>query len=163
MNATYDIPRRLQFQNWRQSKLKLFSLEMNLDELHGNLRSFMLKERDGVSAMTTTDAEDNVSISPLNNYEGIFDGLFSLSCHPIVQIRGGALHIVNHALSQYGFFIWERVPQLLSALELEDSSTGNSLMYGIPSTSRLSLQIQAIVNDPHSMKLILVENIYVFD
>jgi len=47
----------------------------------------MLKEQDGDSAMITTDAEDNVSISPLNNYEGIFDGLFSLSCHPIVQIR----------------------------------------------------------------------------
>jgi len=63
---------------------------MNLDKLHGDLRSFKLKEQDGDSAMTTTDAEDNVSISPLNNHEGIFDGLFSLSCHPIVQIRGGA-------------------------------------------------------------------------
>jgi len=92
----------------------------------------MLKERDRDSAMTTTDAEDNVSISPLNNYKGRFDGLFSLSCNPIAQIRGEALHIINHALSQYEFFIWEHVPQLLSALELEDASTDNSLMYGIP-------------------------------
>jgi len=132
MNATYDIPRWLQFQYWRQSKRKLLLFEMNIDKLHGNLRSFMLKEQDGDSAMTTTDAEDNVSISPLNKYEGIFDGLFSLSCHPIVQIRGEASHIVNHALSRYEFFIRERVPQLLSALELEDASTDNSLMYGIP-------------------------------
>jgi len=57
----------------------------------------MLKEQDGDSAMTTADAEDNVSISLLNNYKG---GSFSLSCHPIVQIRGGAWHIINHAPSR---------------------------------------------------------------
>jgi len=78
---------------------------MNLNELDGNLRSFMLKERDKDSAMTTTDAEDNVSISPLNNYEGIFDDLFSLSFLPSIQIRGEALHIVYHVLSRYKFFI----------------------------------------------------------
>jgi len=50
---------------------------MNLNELSEKLCSFTLKEQDKDSAMTTTNAENNVSISPLNNYEGISDDLFS--------------------------------------------------------------------------------------
>eukprot|EP00550_Attheya_septentrionalis_P002489 CAMPEP_0198284816 /NCGR_PEP_ID=MMETSP1449-20131203/4226_1 /TAXON_ID=420275 /ORGANISM="Attheya septentrionalis, Strain CCMP2084" /LENGTH=2325 /DNA_ID=CAMNT_0043982031 /DNA_START=25 /DNA_END=7002 /DNA_ORIENTATION=- len=125
-NASYEIPRRMRRKSKSGSGLmrpSLFTLDTTLQQL---LCSF--------------SSSSNTYVLALDGYEGIIDGLFSLSCHPNVQVRCAAT-IIDYALTRFGWMARSRVSRILSALSLKDEEMRGK--FGIPSCSQLSRQLDA--------------------
>ena len=116
--ASFEIPKRLR----RLSKIRkgtkktLFSSEKTMENFNHLLQNF----------------DSPASSNNLDAYEGIFDGLFSLCCHPNTQVRASAIGVVDYAITRYGWLVQARVPRMIAAVNLEDDKMHGK--FGIPSS-----------------------------
>lgn len=120
-NASFEIPRRLRrFEiEAKPTKRRLFSVSTSLPGMIDNLESLL------VSTVPT----------PLDAYDGLADGLYSLCCHPSTQVRSSALSVIDYTMTRFGWLVAIRVPRLLSGLALQDETMNGK--FGIPSCSSL--------------------------
>ncbi len=130
-NASTQVLKRLRKLRGRlgnEAPVRLFSLDVSLQTLLGNLVV-------GNSACATQTS--------LDLYEALVDGLCSLSCHPNINVRGNALSAVDGALSRLGWVVkrGNRPSRLLSAISLTDDDQKGA--HGIPSTAQLVHQINS--------------------
>jgi len=84
---------------------------------------------------------DTSNFSSMDGYEGIMDGLFSLSCHTNTQVRAAGIGVVDYGVTRFGWLVRLRVPRLLAALTLKDDDMKG--IYGIPSCFQLSKQLDS--------------------
>jgi len=126
-NASFEIPKRLRRSSLlaKRSKKIMFSSEINMKDL-----SELMKDV-------------KVSIPPLalDAYEGIFDGLFSLTCHSNTQVRASAIGVVDYAITRFGWLLRCRIPRLLSAIKLKDDDMHGK--FGLPSCSMLRNEVDS--------------------
>mmetsp|Transcript_13477 Transcript_13477/g.20082 ORF Transcript_13477/g.20082 Transcript_13477/m.20082 type:complete len:2221 (-) Transcript_13477:217-6879(-) len=135
-HASFEVPRMLRRRRGRAqqqcNRKKMFTMETSIHDF-----GTVLKNSFGVSL----PMETMIDSSSLDAYEGIIDGLFSMSCHTNARVRSSALGVVDYALTRFGWVVRERVPRLLSAISLQDEDKkGDS---GIPSCAQLSRQVDA--------------------
>ena len=124
-NASFEVPKRLRRMSMleKRSKNILFSCETTMEELCESMTSIQAKE----------------PLVALDAYEGIFDGLFSLTCHSNTQVRASAIGVVDYAITRFGWLLRGRLPRLLSAIKLKDDSMHGK--FGIPSCSMLRNEV----------------------
>jgi len=77
----------------------------------------------------------------LEAYEALVDGLFALSCHPNINVRGMALSHTEFAFTRFGWIVKHRTSRFLAAISLNDDDQKG--VYGIPSCSQLVSQINS--------------------
>jgi hypothetical protein len=131
-NAAYNIPRRMMKERV-QTKKSLVEPKQGLFAPDRTMRD--------VKTLSSTylifgAASQEVSISPLDAYEGLLDGLQSLSCHPKLHVRSSANETLDSGLSCFSFLARQRLPRLLRAIQLDDGNTHGK--YGVPSCARLA-------------------------
>jgi len=125
--ASFEIPKRLRRLSMirKSSRKVLFSNKISTNDLCKSM----------INIITTEPP------LALDVYEGIFDGLFSLSCHSNTQVRASAIGVADYAITRYGWFIKARVPRLLAAIKLRDE--GMHGKFGLPSCSKLKNEIDS--------------------
>lgn len=125
--ASFEIPKRLRRLSMvcKTPRKVLFSNNINTDDLCKSMTNII-----------TTEPP-----LALDVYEGIFDGLFSLSCHSNTQVRASAIGVVDYAITRYGWLIRTRVPRLLEAIKLRDD--GMHGKFGLPSCSKLKNDVDS--------------------
>lgn len=125
--ASFEIPKRLRRLSMicKTSKNPLFSNQSSVDDL--------CKSMQGI---TTTKPP-----LALDVYEGIFDGLFSLTCHSNTQVRASVIGVVDYSITRYGWLVRARIPRLLAAIKLGDD--GMHGKFGLPSCSNLKAVIDS--------------------
>ena len=129
-NASFQIPRKLRKLRGTPTedppKSNLFSLDIDLTELQSRLDS-------------EVEASYSSQQTSLEAYEGLVDGLFAMSCHPNISVRGAASGAVDYAFTRFGWVGKPRTPRLLAAISLRDNDMKG--VYGIPSCSQLTTQL----------------------
>lgn len=115
--SSFEIPRRLRrFERIGQERsARLFSIEKRMSCL-------------------SVVAANRVSRA-LAGYEGLVDGLCSLSCHSNTHVRAAGIGVIDYAFTRFGWLARSRVSRLLSAISLNDSDMEGK--YGIPSCAQL--------------------------
>jgi len=125
--ASFEVPRRLRRLSMLQKRHKktLFCKDTNTDDLCELMKNIKTAEPP----------------EALNAYEGVFDGLFSLTCHSNTQVRASAIGVVDYAITRFGWLLRVRLPRLLSAIKLRDDNMHGK--FGIPSCSILKSAIDS--------------------
>mmetsp|Transcript_34586 Transcript_34586/g.81532 ORF Transcript_34586/g.81532 Transcript_34586/m.81532 type:complete len:2271 (+) Transcript_34586:253-7065(+) len=125
--ASFEIPRRLKRLSLLKKRRKkiLFCKDVNTHHLCESMKNIKI-------------ADPPVA---LDVYEGIFDGLFSLTCHSNTQVRSSAIGVVDYAITRFGWLLRGRLPRLLSAIQLRDDNMHGR--FGIPSCSMLKNAIDS--------------------
>ncbi len=124
-NASFEVPKRLRRMSILQKRTKkiMFSSEMKTSDLCESMTKLKTSEPP----------------SALDVYEGIFDCLFSLTCHSNTQVRASAIGVVDYAITRFGWLLRARLPRLLSAIKLKDDKMHGK--FGIPSCSMLRNEV----------------------
>lgn len=122
-SASTQVPRRLRKLQGEDTPEQSFSLGMTLQEL--------LKNFDG--------SADEANWTSIGCYQALVDGLFSLACHPNINVRGSALQNVEFTLRRFGWLVKNRTARLLAAISLNDDDQKG--VHGIPSCAQLALQL----------------------
>jgi len=126
-NASFEVPKRLRRMSILQKcpKKIMFSSEVTVNDLSESMKNFKT-------------AEPPLA---LDAYEGIFDCLFSLTCHSNTQVRASAIGVVDYAITRFGWLLRARLPRLLSAIKLRDDKMHGK--FGIPSCSMLRNEVDS--------------------
>jgi proteasome activator subunit 4 len=119
-NASFEIPKRMrkEARDKRVRKNILFKAKGSLAEM--------------LQGMEILLASLNHS---LDSYEGIVDGLYSLSCNSNTQVRGSAISVIDYALTRFGWLLSARIPRIMAAISLTDKSMNGK--FGIPACELL--------------------------
>jgi len=126
-SASYEIPRALhngRIKSNVESKQTLFSMHKSFQDTQGEVTA-LLNWNNQWQDLRAIDA-----------YEGVIDGLMSLSCHPKLHVRSGAIGAFESGLSRFSFFVRPRIPRLFKAIQLLDEASHGK--YGVPSCQKLS-------------------------
>jgi hypothetical protein len=126
-NASFEVPKRLRRSSILQKRSKkiMFSSEINTNDLFESMKNIKAGEPP----------------LALDSYEGVFDGLFSLTCHSNTQVRASAIGVVDYAITRFGWLLRSRLPRLLSAIKLRDDNMHGK--FGIPSCSKLRNEVDS--------------------
>ena len=126
-NASFEVPKRLRRLSILQKLTKtiMFSSENNTNDLCESMKNIKTME----------------SPIALDVYEGVFDCLFSLTCHSNTQVRASAIGVVDYAITRFGWLLRARLPRLLSAIELRDDNMHGK--FGIPSCAMLRNEVDS--------------------
>jgi len=126
-NASFEIPKRLRRLSILQKRSKkiMFSSDMNTNDLCESMKNIKTAE----------------SPLALDVYEGVFDGLFSLTCHSNTQVRASAIGVVDYAITRFGWLLRSRLPRLLSAIKMKDDNMDGK--FGLPSCSMLRNEVDS--------------------
>jgi len=129
-DASFGVPRRLRRQRLISGEefQRLYTLDAKLADIIGELRS--CKDKPSPPKHAALDA-----------YEALLHGLFALSCHTNVDVRGCAIREVDYCLRRFGWTARYFMPRLLDAISLKDKDKKG--WYGIPSCQQLSHQVDA--------------------
>lgn len=126
-NSSFETPRKLR---------RLQSKGVTREEKLFNPCTDMKREFSEIDKIFDTSR-----FSSGDGYEGIMDGLFSLSCHTNTQVRAAGIGVVDYGVTRFGWLVRPRVPRLLAALTLKDDDMKG--IYGIPSCFQLSKQLDS--------------------
>jgi hypothetical protein len=126
-NASFEIPKRLRRLSILQKRSKkiMFSSDINTNDLCESMKNIKM-------------AEPPLA---LDVYEGVFDGLFSLTCHSNTQVRASAIGVVDYAITRFGWLLRSRLPRLLSAIKMRDDNMNGK--FGLPSCSMLRNEVDS--------------------
>lgn len=126
-SSSFEIPRALHNGSIKSNferKQSLFSMHKSFQDTRGEVFG-LLNGNNRWQDLRAIDA-----------YEGVIDGLMSLSCHPKLHVRSGAIGALESGLSRFNFFVRPRIPRLLKAIQLSDEESHGK--YGVPSCRKLS-------------------------
>ena len=128
-NASYEIPRRLRKERMQSRNLREKQIFFSANCTLADVYEFSTNHLDFSKSSSQT-------IDPLDAYDGLLDGLLSLSCHPKVHVRSYAMDILENGYNCFSFLARQRIPRLLRAISLDDA--GMNGKFGVPCCSYLA-------------------------